>query len=189
MCVQAALFEQLKSINPQLVRRLSERLHFVVNKADMKHVCEGMDHEATQEYVASLLNSQMSLESFQMEPSQVLLISARDAYLARMVLRGQPMEASDESKFKEIAFGRAWRKKKVWHYERTFGALHSPWTCLIICHVPSRCTSRVACMVTGASRDILFREELVVPMLGFASHWTAAPNHSQQVTGLYSVDH
>ena len=30
MCMQAVLFEQLKSINPQLVRRLSERLHFVV---------------------------------------------------------------------------------------------------------------------------------------------------------------
>lgn len=123
VCMQAAVFEQLKSINPQLLRRLSERLHFVVNKADVKHVCEGMDGEATQEYVASLLNSQMSMESFQMQPSQVILMSARDAFLARMVLRGQPMEAADMAKFREIAFGRSSRKKKVCQARSSCAAL------------------------------------------------------------------
>ncbi len=31
----------MKGINPQLMERLSQRLFFVVNKADVKHVCEG----------------------------------------------------------------------------------------------------------------------------------------------------
>ena len=31
----------MKGINPQLMKRLSQRLFFVVNKADVKHTCEG----------------------------------------------------------------------------------------------------------------------------------------------------
>ena len=38
---EAALFSSMKGINPQLIERLSQRLFFVVNKADVKHVCEG----------------------------------------------------------------------------------------------------------------------------------------------------
>ena len=84
---------------------MSERLHFVVNKADIEHVCEGMSAADTKEYVAELMNFHMSTGSFQMDPSQVILVSARDAFLARMVLRGQP-EPSLRTLFMNIAFGR-----------------------------------------------------------------------------------
>jgi hypothetical protein len=39
--VQATLFGSMKGINPQLMERLSQRLFFAVNKADVKHTCEG----------------------------------------------------------------------------------------------------------------------------------------------------
>lgn len=36
----------MKGINPQLMERLSQRLFFVVNKADVKHVCEGAPYSS-----------------------------------------------------------------------------------------------------------------------------------------------
>lgn len=68
---EAEVLQRLKEINPQLISRLSQRLFFVVNKADMIETSEGMDAEATREYVADLVTSQMRDESFQLSPDQV----------------------------------------------------------------------------------------------------------------------
>lgn len=67
---EAEVLQRLKEINPQLIARLSQRLFFVVNKADMIETSEGLDAEATKQYVADLITSQMQDESFQLKPDQ-----------------------------------------------------------------------------------------------------------------------
>lgn len=59
-----------QEINPQLVKRLSQRLFFVVNKADVMHSAEGMDETETKEYVAGLITRTLQQEGFQLEPDQ-----------------------------------------------------------------------------------------------------------------------
>ena len=71
---EAEVLQRLKEINPQLMARLSQRLFFVVNKADMIEMSEGLDAEATKQYVANLITHQMQDESFQLKPDQVWLI-------------------------------------------------------------------------------------------------------------------
>ena len=68
---EAEILQRLKEINPQLMARLSQRLFFVVNKADMIETSEGLDAEATKQYVADLITHQMQDESFQLKPDQV----------------------------------------------------------------------------------------------------------------------
>ena len=68
---EAEILQRLKEINPQLMARLSQRLFFVVNKADMIETSEGLDAEATKQYVAGLITDQMQDESFQLKPDQV----------------------------------------------------------------------------------------------------------------------
>lgn len=72
---EAEVLQRLKEINPQLMARLSQRLFFVVNKADMIETSEGLDAEATKQYVANLITHQMQDESFQLKPEQVQLKS------------------------------------------------------------------------------------------------------------------
>ena len=67
---EAEVLQRLKEINPQLIARLSQRLFFVVNKADMIETSEGLGAEATKQYVADLITSQMQDESFQLKPDQ-----------------------------------------------------------------------------------------------------------------------
>lgn len=68
---EAEVLQRLKEINPQLMARLSQRLFFVVNKADMIETSEGLDAEATKQYVADLITHQMQDESFQLKADQV----------------------------------------------------------------------------------------------------------------------
>ena len=49
----------------------SGRLFFVVNKMDTLRVSEGLDEEATREYVAQLVTAQLADEGFQLRPEQV----------------------------------------------------------------------------------------------------------------------
>ncbi|KAL6753659.1 hypothetical protein V8C86DRAFT_3139812 [Haematococcus lacustris] len=102
---EASIFQRLKQVNPALVRRLSQRFFFVVNKVDAAQMSEGQDLETTRSYVAELVTEQMGIEGFQLTPSQVVLVSARNALLSRRVLRGN---ASPEvrAKFVTLAFGR-----------------------------------------------------------------------------------
>jgi len=102
---EAAMFERLKAVNPALVRRLSQRLFFVVNKVDAAQSCEGQDADTTREYVADLVTRQIGCEGFQLMPHQVVLVSARNGLLSRLVLSGK---AGPEARrrFAQLAFGR-----------------------------------------------------------------------------------
>ena len=53
------------------------------------------------------VTAQMGLASFELRPEQVLLVSARDAYLARLILSKQPVPPKLLAIFYEIAFGRS----------------------------------------------------------------------------------
>lgn len=68
---EAEVLCKLREINPQLMDRLSQRLFFVVNKADMIETSEGMDAAATKQYVADLITQQMHIEGFQLKQEQV----------------------------------------------------------------------------------------------------------------------
>ncbi|KAK9830273.1 hypothetical protein WJX72_010744 [[Myrmecia] bisecta] len=102
---EADTLRKLQDINPQLVKRLSQRLFFVVNKADQIGHTEGMEAEETRQYVADLVTRQMDCEDFQLDPDQVLLLSAQDALLSRLLLAGNPSPA-DKDRFLRIAFGK-----------------------------------------------------------------------------------
>ena len=77
---EAEVLQRLKEINPQLMARLSQRLFFVVNKADMIETSEGLDAESTKQYVAQLITHQMQDTSFQLKPDQVCLSSVRYSF-------------------------------------------------------------------------------------------------------------
>ncbi|KAK9845844.1 hypothetical protein WJX81_004061 [Elliptochloris bilobata] len=101
---EASLFAKLKAVNPALIRRLSQRLFFVVNKVDLIDRTEGLDHGAIREYVAHLVTSQLGDSGFQLCPEQVLLLSAQDAMLARIVLSGRAGK-EERMRFGKLAFG------------------------------------------------------------------------------------
>lgn len=101
---EAEVLQRLKEINPQLIARLSQRLFFVVNKADMIETSEGLGAEATKQYVADLITSQMQDESFQLKPDQVVLLSAQQALLSRLVLQGKA-DRDINMRFGRLAFG------------------------------------------------------------------------------------
>ena len=72
---EADLLAKLKEANPQLVRRLAERLFFVVNKIDSMHSNAGLQEEELCEYVADLITKQMNCPEFQLKPEQAGLPS------------------------------------------------------------------------------------------------------------------
>ena len=79
------LFERLSSMRPELLKRFSERLFFIVNKIDLQN-SRGLSQEKTQQYVADLLSKQVN--GLQVSPERVLLVSAELGLLARLVAGG-----------------------------------------------------------------------------------------------------
>jgi hypothetical protein len=65
---------------------------------------EGQGVEETKLYVADLVTQQLHAEGFRLSPDQVILVSARNALLSRLVLAGR---ASEDSlmRFLNVAFG------------------------------------------------------------------------------------
>lgn len=53
------------------------RLFFVVNKVDTIRMSEGLDEDATREYVAELVTAQLSGDGFQLHPEQVVILTFR----------------------------------------------------------------------------------------------------------------
>jgi hypothetical protein len=72
-----------------------------VNKKDVLH---DMEDEEVCEYVAELVTEQMGDQEFQLDPQQVMLISAKTALYSRLVMTGK---ASPEQRvvFAKMAFG------------------------------------------------------------------------------------
>ncbi|CAL8468472.1 g8012 [Coccomyxa elongata] len=101
---EADLLKKLKDINPQLVARLSQRLFFVVNKVDLIHTSEGLENEEIKEYVADLVTKQLGSEGFRLSSDQVLLLSAQDAMLSRLILRNKA-GTEERLRFGKLAFG------------------------------------------------------------------------------------
>ncbi|KAG2498988.1 hypothetical protein HYH03_003174 [Edaphochlamys debaryana] len=123
---EEGLFRRLKQINPQLVARLSSRLFFVINKVDAVETSEGLDSDEVRTYVADLVTRQLGGAAsaaspssspsgtasgaapppppFCLHPDQVLLLSARNALLARLVLSGRA-SADVTRRFSRLAFG------------------------------------------------------------------------------------
>lgn len=95
------LFTRLSSMRSELLKQLSERLFFVVNKIDLKN-WHGLSPEETRRYVADLLSKQVS--GLDIPPERVLLVSAENGLLARMMESG---EGDDEVRqdFAERVFG------------------------------------------------------------------------------------
>ncbi|WP_164009902.1 TIR domain-containing protein [Pyxidicoccus trucidator] len=96
------LFKLLSDMRPDLRKRCSERLFFVINKVDLQNR-HGLTPEETQDYVAKLLRQQWP--ELGVEASRILPVSAEQALLARLVARGA---ASPEGlgDFRKIMFGK-----------------------------------------------------------------------------------
>ena len=80
------LFTRLSSMRPELLKQCSERLFFVVNKIDLQNR-SGLSQGETRDYVAYLLSEQVP--GLTILPERVLLVSAEQGLLARIVESGQ----------------------------------------------------------------------------------------------------
>jgi GTPase SAR1 family protein len=83
---ERGLFARLAALRPELLRRLSDRLFFAVNKIDLEN-SKGLSQDETRQYVAEILTAQVP--GLTIEPGRVLLLSAEHALLARQVRGGQ----------------------------------------------------------------------------------------------------
>eukprot|EP00879_Flechtneria_rotunda_P004959 GHRR01005234.1.p1 GENE.GHRR01005234.1~~GHRR01005234.1.p1 ORF type:complete len:470 (+),score=121.45 GHRR01005234.1:171-1580(+) len=101
---EAQVLERLKSINPCLVSRLCSRLFFAVNKMDQADEGCGLDDDETRQYVAEMVTQQLNCPNFKLHPDQVLLLSARNALLARLVLANRA-DTANMGRFSCISFG------------------------------------------------------------------------------------
>ena len=66
----------------------------------------GQKHPSNVWVPCAQVTAQMGIAAFELRPEQVMLVSARDAYLARLVLSRQPMPPKLLGNFLEVAFGR-----------------------------------------------------------------------------------
>lgn len=83
---EKGLFARLSSMRPELLKRFSEHLFFVVNKIDLQNR-SGLSQGETRDYVAYLLSEQVP--GLTVLPERVLLVSAEQGLLARVVESGQ----------------------------------------------------------------------------------------------------
>jgi len=95
------LFERLGELRGGLLKESNRRLFFVVNKMDQMD-SRGLGPEETRDYVVDLLGQKFPTLNVQGE--QVLLVSARQALLARLVLSGRADQGILRD-FVEAAFG------------------------------------------------------------------------------------
>jgi len=95
------LFERLGELRGGLLKESNRRLFFVVNKMDQMD-SRGLDPEETRDYVVDLLGQKFPTLNVQGE--QVLLVSARQALLARLVLLGRADQGIVKD-FAAVAFG------------------------------------------------------------------------------------
>ncbi|KAK3237427.1 hypothetical protein CYMTET_52497 [Cymbomonas tetramitiformis] len=104
---EADMFDRLKGINPNLVRHFRQRLFFVVNKKDVMEQVDGMDEQQTKVYVSQLVTRQLQGDDhdFHLEPSRVLVLSARHALCARLVMSSATITPARLKSCARLAFG------------------------------------------------------------------------------------
>ncbi len=95
------LFERLRELRGELLKESNRRLFFVVNKMDQRD-SRGLGPEETRDYVVGLLGQKFP--TLNVQGDQVLLVSARQALLARLVLSGRADHGILRD-FVEAAFG------------------------------------------------------------------------------------
>ncbi|HEX8700510.1 MAG TPA: dynamin family protein, partial [Myxococcaceae bacterium] len=100
---ESSLFTLLEEMRPELLRRCSERLFFIVNKIDMENR-NGLSPDETAAYVTKLLRGQFP--SLKLTQDRIIPVAAERALLARMVAQGRPSQESLKD-FRQIVFGLA----------------------------------------------------------------------------------
>ncbi len=106
---EADLFKVLGDLRPELRKKISSTLFFVVNKFDhaSRH---GMDENETRNYVQHILTSQLKVEN--LDPGRIHLVSAERGFLARMAMLGRlnPSQREDAAR---ILFGQMTYEKNL----------------------------------------------------------------------------
>eukprot|EP00803_Ostreobium_quekettii_P005240 evm.model.scf_2315.3 EVM.evm.TU.scf_2315.3 scf_2315:7686-14973(+) len=97
---EAHLLQAIRKINPSLMKRAWQRMFFAVNKIDAVTMGEGLSETQTRHHVKTLLWE----AGVRVQPEQILLISANNALLSRLVL---DTNANQEmrTKFGHLVFG------------------------------------------------------------------------------------
>ncbi|WP_272009256.1 dynamin family protein [Nannocystis radixulma] len=103
------LLQTLAQMRPELLRSCAERLFFVVNKLDAQNR-NGLTRAETATYVSDLLQRQ--LPGIQVAPDRILLISAEQALLARVLETDSPSPKAQED-FAQKVFGLAHDDKSL----------------------------------------------------------------------------
>ncbi|WP_309892530.1 dynamin family protein, partial [Archangium sp.] len=98
---EQALFELLREMRPELLRRCSERLFFIINKIDLKNR-NGLTLSETATYVTELLKSQ--LPDVALTPDRIIPVAAERALLARIVGQGTPSEKAEVDPISRTSF-------------------------------------------------------------------------------------
>ncbi len=98
---ERGLFERLQQLRPELLARIGERLFFAVNKIDQEN-SRGLSQAETRDYVSAALREQ--LPGLRLAPERVLLLSAQQALLARLVQAGRA-DAGALRDFARLCFG------------------------------------------------------------------------------------
>lgn len=98
---EGRLFERLRELRGGLLKDSSRRLFFVVNKIDQRD-SRGLDAKETRDYVVNLLRQEF--KDLNVQDDQVMLVSARWALLARLILSGRADQGIQKD-FVEAAFG------------------------------------------------------------------------------------
>ncbi len=106
---EKGLFTRLSSMRPGLLEQCSERLFFVVNKIDLENRW-GLSQGETRAYVASLLSKQVP--GLTIPPERVLLVSAEQGLLARIVESGQADDGVRRD-FATLVFGLGGKDKTI----------------------------------------------------------------------------
>lgn len=110
---EADLFKVLGNLRPELLRKVSNTLFFVVNKFDcISH--NSMNEEETRNYVHQILTSQLEVKN--LAPWQIHLISAEHGFLARMAKLGR-LNASQREDAARILFGHVTYAKNMFNVE------------------------------------------------------------------------
>eukprot|EP00803_Ostreobium_quekettii_P009678 evm.model.scf_2193.3 EVM.evm.TU.scf_2193.3 scf_2193:15173-25153(+) len=110
---EAQMLQAIKKINPSLVKRVWHRMFFVVNKFDVASTGHGLNEAETNRHVKTLLWD----AGFRVKPEQILLVSANNALLSRLVLDDMADPAM-RTKFGHLAFGPQYEIKidrAEWH--------------------------------------------------------------------------
>jgi|GEM_PF-5779265 len=116
---EADLFKVLGDLRPELRKKISSTLFFVVNKFDHPSRT-GTNENETRNYVQNILTCQLKVEN--LDPGRIHLVSAEKGFLARMAMLGRlnPSQREDAAR---ILFGQVTFEKNLANVEASAPAL------------------------------------------------------------------